>query len=248
MTGRAATHGVQDLAEFQARMDTLWEQLAPPGESGAFLAHTDGACLGNPDGPGGWGASVESLRSDSDSRWDLWGHLTSTTNNRAEMLGLLAAIEWMPAGSTLRVRSDSEYTLKVLQGIYKAKANRDLWDVIRATIAAKKLRVQGEWVRGHAGDAGNERADRLAVLGAVNGDERRVAQIRSIGPTGQVPTAARARKAAPPDELAGLTPRGPWEEQFLASIAKQLRGGRALSEKQRAIVERIRERGTAPPA
>lgn len=243
MTRRPTTHGIQDLAQFQTRMDALWEQLAPPEQSGTFLAHTDGACLGNPDGPGGWAASVESLGPGSGSRWDLWGHLASTTNNRAEVLGLLAAIEWTPAGSTLRVRSDSEYTLKILQGAYKAKANRDLWDVVRGSIAAKKLQVQSEWVRGHAGDTGNERADRLAVLGAVNGDERRVAQIRSMGPAGQ---AQPAPKAAPPDELAGLTPRGTWEEQFLASIAKQLRGGRPLSDKQRAIVERIRTRGASP--
>jgi ribonuclease HI len=235
-------HGVADLAEFQARLDQLRRDDAPPGpEPGGYLAYTDGACLGNPDGPGGWGAYVIGP---DETTWQLWGHLSSTSNNRAEVLALLAAIEWVPACSSLLVRSDSEYTLKVLSGAYKAKANRDLWDAVRATVDTQRLRLTTEWVRGHAGDPGNEQADRLAVLGAVRGDESRLRAIRGAS----APSAPRRAPSAPkalPDELAGLEPRGAWESSFVASVAKQVRAGRELSEKQRAVIDRIRARSTS---
>src|SRR4029077_4236750 len=97
----------------------------------------------------------------------LWGHLSSTSNNRAEALGVLAALEWIPAGSRLALYSDSELTVRVLQGRYKAKANPDIWALIRETIATKQLTLTAEWVRGHAGDPRNELADRLSKLGAL---------------------------------------------------------------------------------
>lgn len=239
-------HGQDDLDQFQASMDRLWETLdpPPPDQPGTYLAHTDGACLGNPDGPGGWGSSIETP--DGSKRWDLWGHLRSTSNNRAEVLAVMAAVEWVPARSTLVVRSDSEYTVKVLKGLYKAKANRDIWDALKATIATKKLVVSPEWVRGHAGHEGNERADRLAVLGATNGDETRAARLRAAGLSAQNrPARPTASPAALPDALQGLAPRGPWEEGFVQSVAKQLRAGKPMSEKQQSVLDRIRARGAA---
>ena len=68
-------HGLADLEEFRARLAELRVTLAPPTLVGAYVAHTDGACLGNPDGPGGWAAAVDA----GDATWDLWGHLSSTT-------------------------------------------------------------------------------------------------------------------------------------------------------------------------
>ncbi len=246
-TPRPPPHGAGDLAQFQARMDQLWAALSPPSAPGAFEAHTDGACLGNPDGPGGWAAVVRPLDAPTPP-WELWGHLTSTSNNRAEALGLLAAVEWVPAGSTLAVRSDSELTVKLLSGAYRAKANLDLWTEIRRTIAAKQLTVRPAWVRGHAGDPGNERADALSVLGAVNGDLERCEQIRpGAGRTAKKPP---RQPASAPLELEGLRPQSAWEESFLSSVARQLRAGRTLSPKQEAIVARIRARassGRAPP-
>lgn len=235
-------HGAEDLGQFTARLAELRAELAPPTQPGAYEAHTDGACLGNPDGPGGWAAVVEHLGSPDAAPWELWGHLSSTSNNRAEALGLLAALEWVPVGSALNVRSDSELTVKILTGAYRARANLDIWQEIRRAIAEKRLLVQSQWVRGHAGDPGNERADALSVLGAVNGDADRWAQIRSAAR----PTRAPAAPAVPPPpELAGLTPRNPWQASFLQSVARQLRGGRPLSEKQAAVLQRMRSEQSA---
>ena len=212
-----------NLDEFRARLAELRVELAPPSEPGSFLANTDGACIGNP-GFGGWGTLVETP--DFASRWELFGHLARTTNNRAEALAVLAAFEWLPAGSALALRSDSELTLNILRGQYKVKANPDIWAEIFSVRTAKKLDVQLEWVRGHAGDVGNERADYLSRLGASGGD---VARAESYG---RVPTLATPKK---PTEVDGLVGSTPWEKDFLKSVADQLRKGRTLSDKQQAI-------------
>ena len=111
-----------NLDEFRRRLAELRRTDDPPSEAGAFVANTDGACLGNP-GVGGWGTLVET----PERHWDLWGQLARTTNNRAEALAVLGALEWVPGGSRLHVRSDSELTGKILQGAYRAKANADIW-------------------------------------------------------------------------------------------------------------------------
>jgi ribonuclease HI len=220
------THGVADLAQFRARLDELRASLYPPTQAGEYVASTDGACLGNPDGPGGWAAIV-------DPGWELFGHLSSTSNNRAEALGMLAAIQWVPAGSSLVIRSDSELTVKIMQGLYKAKANLDIWTEIRRAIAERQVQVTTEWVRGHAGDLGNERADRLSVWAAKHGN---------VAPPDGAPPEPRPTRQIP-SELVGLKPRNDTERSFLDSVAKQLRAGRALSPKQRAWVDDIRARG-----
>jgi ribonuclease HI len=236
-------HGVEDLAQFRARLTQLRRELTPPINADVYQAYTDGACLANPNGPGGW-AAVVATHGGASNAWELWGHLSSTSNNRAEVLGVLAALEWVPPGSTIVVRSDSQYTVNVLAGTYKAKANVDLWTELRRVAAEKGLTVRPEWVRGHVGDPGNERADRLAVLGAVQGDVERAAQLRAEEDSSADERRVR-RAPSLPSELAGLEPRGPWESGFVQSVAKQLRAGRSLSEKQQAVIDRIRRRGTA---
>lgn len=236
--------GTQDLAEFSARLDTLVEESGPPLTPGNYQAYTDGACLRNPEGPGGWGALVSPLDA-AEPEWELWGHLTSTSNNRAEALAILAAIEWVPPGSRLRLYSDSEYALNVLTGRYKAKANRDLWEEIRKVVTFKRLTLEDVWVRGHVGNEGNERADRLAVLGAYRGDRTKVQGLRNGDPAGgqgRPRERAAPREQAVPPELTGVQPRGAWETQFVGSVARQLRAGKALSEKQAAVLAKIRAR------
>jgi ribonuclease HI len=217
-----AAHGVADLAEFRARLGDLRLELGPPSQAGEFGAYTDGACFGNPDGPGGWAAVV-----DHDAqRWELWGPLSSTSNNRAEALGVLGALEWVPPRSRLIVRADSELTIKILQGLYKARANPDIWAEIRRVLAEKELTLIPEWVPGHAGVPGNELADQLSKLGARQGEA--------------APSAAAPRE--PPRELAGLVPQGEWEKEFLSSLARQLRQRRPLTPKQQAVLDRMRAR------
>jgi ribonuclease HI len=222
-------YGVRDLDEFRARLAELRSSLSPPTSPARYVAYTDGACLGNPEGPGGWAAVV--FPTDDGPPWHLFGNLSSTSNNRAEALGVLTALEWVPATSDVELHSDSELTVRILQGRYKVKANLDIWDVIRRTIADKRLQVSVEWVRGHAGDPLNELADQLSKLGALNG---------RIEDLGKVSNASAVERM--PAELAGLRPRGDWEREFLSSVTEQLRRGRPLSPKQQAVVDRIRSR------
>jgi ribonuclease HI len=221
--------GLKDLDEFRERLAALRVDLEPPPGVADYVAHTDGACLGNPEGPGGWAAVVETTG--VPSPWLLFGHLSSTSNNRAEALGVLAALEWVPADSRVAVYSDSELTVRILQGRYKAKANPDIWEVINRTRAEKRLLVAPEWVRGHAGDPGNELADRLTRLGAT---KRGIADLALLEPVIALEQ---------PAELVGVEPHGEWEREFLRSVADQLRRGRQLSPKQQAVIDRIRAHG-----
>ena len=137
---------------------------------------TDGACLGNP-GPGGWGVVL---------RWrghekELFGGQAETTNNRMEMMAAIQALEALTRPTTVNLHTDSTYLRDGITGwIHRWKANGwktaakkpvknvDLWQRLEAALADHE--IQWHWVKGHAGDPGNERADALAT-GAVPGWE-----------------------------------------------------------------------------
>jgi ribonuclease HI len=136
-------------------------------------AFTDGACKGNP-GPGGWGVvlTVDGVTTEHHGGEKL------TTNNRMELLGAITAIEAMPAGSQVKLTTDSQYVIKGLnewmpgwkkRGWRTASKepvkNVDLWKRLDAAIAGHS--IEWIWVRGHTGDPGNERADQLANLGCA---------------------------------------------------------------------------------
>jgi len=222
-------YGTRDLEEFAIRVADLRLGLRPPSSAGDFVAYTDGACFGNPQGNGGWAAAVFG----DGEAWRLFGHLSSTSNNRAEALGVLAALEWVPAGSALRLHSDSELTVRQLQGRYKIKANTDVWEMIQRTRAEKEIQLAPEWVRGHAGDPLNELADRLSKLGALNRTDDDLPQDAVMAPPPE------------PSELLGAVPRTDWERDFLASLRDQLRRGRSLSDKQQVVLARMRARKEA---
>jgi ribonuclease HI len=217
-------YGTEDIAEFSARLTELRATLEPASEPGQYIAYTDGACFGNPRGNGGWAAAMFH----QSKQWNLFGHLSSTSNNRAEALGVLGALEWVPPGSSLLLHADSELTVRQLAGIYKVKANTDIWERIQRTRLEKRIAVQPEWVRGHAGDPLNELADRLSKLGA--GNERDVGDLPVV-------------EAPPTTAVDGLVPLVEWEQDFLKSVRDQLRKGRSLSPKQQAVIDRIRARG-----
>ena len=219
-------YGIRDLVEFADRIAELRRVLEPPTQRGEYVAYTDGACFGNPQGNGGWAAAVFH----GTNAWQLFGHLSSTSNNRAEALGVLAALEWVPPASSLRLHSDSELTVRQLQGRYKIKANTDIWTIIQETRAAKQIQLAPEWVRGHAGDPLNELADRLSKLGALNRSDDELPRDEVMPPPPE------------PSELVGLMPRTDWEREFVASLRDQLRRGRSLSDKQQAVLERMRAR------
>ncbi|GGF82687.1 ribonuclease H [Azorhizobium oxalatiphilum] len=129
---------------------------------------TDGACSGNP-GPGGWGAI---LRSGTHEK-ELSGGEQLTTNNRMELMAAIAALEALKKSCAVDLNTDSEYlrngVTKWMHGWKKngwrtadkkPVKNQDLWE--RLDAALKTHDITWHWVKGHAGNELNERADQLA--------------------------------------------------------------------------------------
>jgi cyclic pyranopterin phosphate synthase len=117
--------------------------------------YTDGACKGNP-GSGGWAAIVRCCGHEE----ELSGSESNTTNNRMEVLAAIKGIEVSPQGSSVTVYSDSQYLINTMTKGWKRRVNLDLWDKLDTLISVR--RVNWHWVRGHDGNPGNERADKLA--------------------------------------------------------------------------------------
>ncbi|WP_440464066.1 DNA polymerase III subunit epsilon [Psychrobacter sp. ASPA161_6] len=142
------------------------------------VAYTDGACKGNP-GAGGWGAHL--IFSDGRTQ-DLYGGTKETTNNRMELMGAIQALTHSPHEHNLEIWTDSSYVKKGITewiegwkkrgwktASKKPVANQDLWQQLDALCQQRD--VDWHWVKGHAGHAGNEKADELANLGVTSSSE-----------------------------------------------------------------------------
>jgi ribonuclease HI len=139
-----------------------------PANEAIVSIFTDGACSGNP-GPGGWGAIL---------RWagherEINGGELHTTNNRMELMAAISALEALKRPCSVDLHTDSQYLRQGITGWIegwkkngwrtadrKPVKNVDLWQRLEAAVARHDVRWH--WVRGHAGDALNERADELA--------------------------------------------------------------------------------------
>src|SRR5215469_10345381 len=125
----------------------------------ATVIYTDGACSGNP-GPGGWGAV---LRHGGVVK-ELHGGERATTNNRMELLAAISALEALSRPVPVELYTDSTYERNGwLTSAKKPVKNVDLWQRLAAAMARHE--ITWRWVKGHAGDPGNERADELARVG-----------------------------------------------------------------------------------
>lgn len=141
--------------------------------------YTDGAARGNPDGPGGYGAVL--LYTDPSGkqyRKELSEGFAKTTNNRMELMAVIAALETLKRPCDVTLYSDSKYVTDAFnqhwidgwqkRGWTKADRkpvlNRDLWE--RLLAAAAPHRIRWIWVRGHNGNRENERCDALATAAA----------------------------------------------------------------------------------
>ncbi len=140
---------------------------------------TDGACVPNP-GRGGWGFVV--YQDGKEVHCDSGGQ-DNTTNQQMELLALIRALQWVcenAADGTVTIKSDSQYAvkgtnqwrLKWRKNGWRTKAkgkalvkNKELWLAIDGLIS--QVSVSIEWVRGHNGNRGNDRADSLATQGCI---------------------------------------------------------------------------------
>jgi ribonuclease HI len=132
--------------------------------------YSDGACSGNP-GPGAYGTII---RKEDGSEEELSGYHPHTTNNRMEMMGAIAGLEYFKTPIKCLIVTDSQYVSKGItewlpgwvKNNWRSKVSKsevknvDLWKRIYALV--QKHDVKLEWVRGHDGHPENERCDEIA--------------------------------------------------------------------------------------
>jgi ribonuclease HI len=172
-----------------------------------YLVYGDGSCIGNP-GPGGWGVIVHDP--DGVVR-EFNGHDPLTTNNRMEVTAAIEGLRATPPEAHVVLRSDSQYVVKTVTDGWKRNANQDLWRMLDAELVARTVRF--EWVRGHDTDPINNRADKLALMGAHG----------KLVADDATPEKAPARRATRSRSAAG-------ESEDLARITLLLEPGESIRE------------------
>ena len=138
------------------------------------IIYTDGACRGNP-GIGGWGV----LMSYQEEVKELYGGEVDTTNNKMELRAVIEGLNTLKEPCSVKVFTDSKYVMDGINSwIHNWKKNnwktankrdvknKDLW--IQLDNLVSKHNIAWEWVKGHSGNPGNEKADELANRGIEN--------------------------------------------------------------------------------
>lgn len=143
--------------------------------------YTDGSARGNPDGPGGYGVVIIYIDPKGGRHVkEISEGFEKTTNNRMELMGVIAGLEALNRPCEVDLYSDSQYVIKAFTDHWidnwikknwkksdgKPVLNIDLWQ--RLLTAAKPHKIGWHWVKGHAGHSENERCDDLATNAADN--------------------------------------------------------------------------------
>lgn len=150
--------------------------LLTPEKRTSVIIYTDGACKGNP-GVGGWGAVLRAGTAEK----ELFGGARNTTNNRMELQAVIEALAILKRPCDITLYLDSQYVRKgITEWIkgWKAKGwqtagkqpvkNVDLWQKLDDLVQNHGHRIHWQWVKGHAGNPGNEKADALANQGVAS--------------------------------------------------------------------------------
>ncbi len=152
------------------------------GEMMKVQIYTDGSARGNPDGPGGYGTVLQYTDSEGTlHEKEISGGYRRTTNNRMELMAVIAALEALNCPCEVDLYSDSSYVVNAfnqgwidkwiadgwMRGRKEPVKNQDLWKRLLADM--KPHQVTFHWLKGHAGQVMNERCDRLATS-AADGD------------------------------------------------------------------------------
>jgi|TARA_B000000557_G_scaffold193018_1_gene158513 ribonuclease HI len=138
-----------------------------------FKAYTDGACSGNP-GVGGWGAVLLAEKNNKIiKRKEISGGVVDTTNNQMELIAAIETLKALKKYTEICIITDSNYVKKGITewlpswkknnwktSSKKEVKNRKLWEELEELVNRNK--VDWQWVKGHAGNIENERADFLA--------------------------------------------------------------------------------------
>ena len=124
--------------------------------------YTDGGCIKNPGGVGGYGAVVINGK----EIMEYSGSIENTTNNQMEIMAAIVGLDNAPEGSNVIVISDSQYVVKTMNREFSMKKNLEFWEILMKA-EARHTSVKWVWVKGHNGDKYNERCDELATA-AIN--------------------------------------------------------------------------------
>jgi ribonuclease HI len=140
--------------------------------------YTDGGCIRNPNGPGGYGVVLLYNNNGKVHKKELYGGFNNTTNNRMELMAVIVGLETLKTKCLVRLYSDSQYIVNAVnkKWVYKWQKNNwykdkkcktkaknsDLWK--RILELTNLHEVEFIWVKGHAGNLYNERCDELANI------------------------------------------------------------------------------------
>jgi ribonuclease HI len=173
----SANRGIGSSALCERTVAVVWQaagSVASPSDL-TYDIWTDGACAHKTSGAGGYAAVLVFRRSDGSNAepWELSGGAVETTNNRMELMAVIAGLRALPAPARVCVHIDSTYVMKNFKERLerwqgngwrtadgKPVKNQDLWEQLSTEVASRKV----DWVKvaGHTGDEWTEYADKLA--------------------------------------------------------------------------------------